>query len=195
MNYGSDFMNDLFQNDTSIAPMSETYYVKENFFGGSSFVDINGNPILETMPNAAGGETFHFANGETAHVRENVEGGTTFDFTGIDNDITSRSSIFGQENYYQNGEHIGTLQPNFTGDGVDFVAPSGGTMFSTSENSVIGESQVHIDSSFVDSESYTSGFDLQNHFSEIEAVSSQISSADLGTAMDGSDALDVLEFL
>ncbi|MDL4839242.1 hypothetical protein [Aquibacillus rhizosphaerae] len=195
MNYGSDFMNALFEEDTPFAPMSETYYVKENLFQGSSVVDINGNTIMETMPHAGGGETAHFGYGETAHVRDNVEGGITVDFQGIENDITSRPSIFGQENYYQNGEHIGTMQPNFTGDGVDFVAPSGGTIFSSSNNSVIGDSQMTIDSSFVNSGNYGTDFDLQNHFSEIETVASQFSSADLGTAMDGTDALDVLEFL
>lgn len=190
MAYNSEFMNSLFQNDPLSSPISETFYVKENLLGGSSVVDLAGNPILDTMPNAAGGETVNFANGETGHLKENIEGDTTLDMPGIENDIHSRPGIFDQEYFYQNGESIGTMQPNFMGDGVDFVAPAGGTVFSTS-NSPIADAQIQVDSSLL----HTEGANLQNSFSDIEAISNQFSGADLASASDSMDALDVLEFL
>jgi hypothetical protein len=192
--YNSGFLNTLFEQDPIISPGPETFYIKENLLGGISLEAGNGNTLFETMPNAAGGETLMFDNGETAHVSENIYGGTTVDFAGVSNDIVGMPSIFGGESLYQDGEYVGSIEPNFMGDGVDFTSSTGQTMFSTSPD-ILGGTEVSFTSPLLESTSSLQTFDLQNSFSEIEAVSSQISVADLGTATDAVDGLDFLDLL
>ncbi|RSL29758.1 hypothetical protein D7Z54_29440 [Salibacterium salarium] len=196
MNYGSDMVNALFEKD-ALGSLPETYQVKENLLGGSSVVDGNGHAIVETMPHAAGGETVTLADGDTAHATENVYGGTTMDFTGTQNDIVGRPSIGGEENYYQNGEHVATSEPNLWGDGVNFTAPADGTVFQSSTDT-FGNQQVDMDSSLVNGEAGAPAADLENTFSGVDAASSDISAVDLGSAtdvMDAADGADLLGFL
>ncbi|KAB8139472.1 hypothetical protein F9U64_00105 [Gracilibacillus oryzae] len=191
MYYQSDFINVLSEENPPISPLEGTLEIQENLFQGFKIVDMNGNVFANTVPSAAGGETIHFANGETAHVRENIEGGTTFDFVGLESDITTRPSIFDQESVYQNGEYIGTLKPNFMGDGINFTAPDGQNLFSVTNSSIGGE-QIHFNSSLFDTTTASSNFDLANSFSEVEAVTSQFSMADLGGFAHGMDGIDML---
>ncbi|MGE6753626.1 hypothetical protein ACQKFO_09260 [Rossellomorea sp. NPDC071047] len=166
--------------------------MKENLLRGTTLSDGNGNVVFETIPNAAGGETVSFSNGETGHVSENIYGGTTLDMQGIDNDIVGRPSIFGGENYYQGGEHIGSIEPNFMGDGFDFTGSSGGTVFTTSSD-IFGGTQIDFSSPIVDYGAGWQAYDLNNHFSDIDTISSQVSAADLGSVTDGMDALNFMD--
>ncbi|QHS23282.1 hypothetical protein GWK91_10120 [Virgibacillus sp. MSP4-1] len=192
--YHSDLLNSLFENDERVNANMEVLNVKENLLGGSSIVDRNGNPVLETMPNAAGGETVMFENGETANLTDNIYNGSTLDFTGVSNDITTRPAIFGEEQVYQGSDHIGTLEPNLMGDGYDFTSTANDTLFSTSTNS-FGDTQISFDSSFFEAAPGSSAMDLHHSFSEIDTVSSQFSAADLGSATDAVDGIDVLGLL
>lgn len=186
----SALFNFLFEDDHLCTPMCEVLHKKENLMGGISLTNGNGNTIVETMPSAAGGETVMYGNDETAHLTENMYGSTTLDFTGTTEDIVGRQGIFGEENFYQNGELIGTMKPNFTGDGVDFTSTTGHS-FSTSPD-IFGDTQVAFSNPVIDSSSPMSSFDLQNSFSEVEAISSQVSVAELGSATDAVDGLDFL---
>jgi hypothetical protein len=192
--YKSGYLNILYGQDSINFPVQEALHFKENLLGGISLADGNGNTLFETMPSAAGGETIMFDNGETAHLSENILGGTTVDFTGVSNDIVGIPSIFGGELLYQGGEYIGSIEPNFMGNGVDFTSSTGQTMFSTSPD-IFGGTEVSFSSPLLESSSGLQTFDLQNSFSEIEAVSSQISVADLGAATDAVDGLDFLDLL
>jgi hypothetical protein len=190
--YESGLLNALYATDSIITSGMETFHSKENLLGGTTLSDGNGNVVFETMPNAAGGETVNFSNGETGHVSENIYGGTTLDMQGIENDIIGRPNIFGGENYYQGGEHIGAIEPNFMGNGFDFTGSSGETVFTTSSD-ISGGTQFEFSSPLVDHSSSWQAYDLNNHFSDIDTISSQVSAADLGSVTDGMDALNFMD--
>lgn len=191
--FNSGLLSTLFANDSILSPIPEVLNFKQNLLGGSTLTDGNGTKIFETMPSAAGGETIMFDGGETAHLTENIYGGTTIDFTGTTNDVVGFPSIFGGESFNQGGDFIGSIEPNFMGNGFDFTSSTGETMFSTSPD-IFGGTQVTFNSPIFDSSSASQIFDLQNSFSGIETISSQISVADLGTATDAIDGLDFLDF-
>lgn len=192
VDYSSSLLNSLFEKDSLISPVGEVLHFKENLLGGMSLSNSNGTTILETMPNAAGGETVMFDSGETAHLTENIYGSTSLDFIGTTNDIVGRPSIFGQENFFQGGELIGSMKPNFMGDGYQFTDASGETVLSTSPD-IFGGTQVAYNPPMIDSNSFGQTFDVHQSFSDVDTISSQISAVDLGSATDMIDGLDFLD--
>ena len=189
----SALISAFYAEDPLVSPGQDELHVKENLLEGVTGVDGRGGAVFETMPHAGGGETIMFENGETAHVTENVQGGINIDMPGIGNDIASRPSLFGEESFYQGGEYIGTLGSDFTGNGTEFTAASGETLFSASPG-VAGGMDVDFSSPLFPSGPDGQTFDLQNSFSEIETVSSHFATADLGTATDVMDGADFLGF-
>lgn len=174
-----------------VSPVTEILHFKKNLLGGSTLTDGNGNVILETVSSAAGGETVIFENGETAHLTENIYGSATLDFTGVSNDIVGTASIFGAETFHQGGEYIGTMEPNFMGNGVEFTGSTSETLFTTSPD-LFGGTQISFTSPFIDSNTSLEVFDIHNTFSDIDTISSQVSMLDLGSATDAIDGLDLL---
>ena len=191
--YESGLLNSLYANDAVITPQLEHLHAKENLLGGTSVSDGAGNTLFETMPSAAGGETVMFGNGETGHLTDNIYGGTTLDMPGIEDDIVGRPSIFGEEHFYQSGEHIGSAGPDFMGEGTVFTGSAGDTLF-TSSPDLFGGTQISFSSPLIDHSSSWQNFDLTSRFSEIDTVSSQVSMADFGSAADAADTLDFLDF-
>lgn len=191
--YESGLLNSLYANDAVITPQLEQLHAKENLLGGTSVTDGSGHMLFETMPSAAGGETILFENGETGHLTENIYGGTTLDMPGIDGDIVGRPSIFGEEHFYQGGEHIGSSAPDLLGEGTVFTGSAGDTLFASSPD-LFGGMQINFSAPILDQSSSWQRFDLSSQFSEIDTVSSQVSMADLGSAADTADALDFLDF-
>ncbi|MEN8698438.1 hypothetical protein [Bacillus infantis] len=190
--YESGLLNAFYANDSIFSPVS-SLHLKENLLGGTSLSDGNGNIIFETTPSAAGGETVMFANGETGHLTENIYGSTTLDMQGIENDIVGHPSIFGGESFYQGGEYVGSIEPNFMGNGFNATGSTGETLFTTSPD-ITGGTSLDFTSPLLDHGSSWHAADLQNSFSEIETISSQVSVADLGSASDAVDGLDFLDF-
>ncbi|WP_087974185.1 hypothetical protein [Oceanobacillus rekensis] len=194
--YNSDFYNSVFSNDDVFSPLPETLYVKENVLDGISITTGNGSTVMEAAPNVTGGMTVDFGNGETATIQENIYQGTSIDMPGIENDIIGRPTIFGGESFTQNAEYVGTLSPSLLGDGYQFTDSAGDTLFTTS-TAFNGSTQLDINS-FATTDlgtSTASSFDIADSFSGIDAISSQVSVADLGSATDAMDGLDVLGML
>jgi hypothetical protein len=191
--YESELLSAMYANDSISSPDTGILHAKENLLGGTTLADGNGNVFLETMPNAAGGETVMFANGETGTLSENIHGGTTLDMPGVENDIVGRPSIFNGENFSQGGEHIGSIEPGFMENSIDFTGTSGGVDITASPD-IFGETQFEVSSSFMDHSSSWQVYDLNQHFSDIDTISSHVSAADLGTVTDGIDALNFLDW-
>lgn len=192
MAYNSGILSLIFANDSINTIPSETLHLKENFLGGISISDVNGNVFAETFSSAAGGQTVEFENGEIGHLTDNIYGGTTLDMPGIENDMVGMPSLFGQENFYRGGELVGSIEPNFMGNGFEASGSFGETLFTTSPG-LFGSTQMNFSSQFMDHSSSGQSFDLNNHFNEIDTISSQISAADLGSATDVFDGLDFMD--
>lgn len=188
MDYTSAMLTAMFQNDSLL---EKTLFVKKSLFNEMTLVDGSGNVMVHIVPSVVGGATVSYANGDTGHLYENVYGSTTLDMPGIERDLVGRPSIFGTDTFSQGGDVVATVSPNFTGDGLQGVS-SLGNSFSTSPD-LFGNTQVSFSPSIVDSSAYAQPFDLQNSFSEIDAISSQFSAADLGSATEVVDGLDVLD--
>ncbi|WP_061808741.1 hypothetical protein [Rossellomorea vietnamensis] len=190
--YESGLLGAIYANDTFSGLGNGTLHAKENLLGGTTLTDGNGNVFLETMPNVTGGETVTFTNGETGTLSENIYGGTTLDMPGIENDIVGRPSIFNGENFSQGGEHIGSIEPGFMENSIDFTGTSGGVDITASPD-ILGGTQFDVSSSFMDHSSSWQAYDLNQHFSDIDTISSHFSAADLGSVTDGIDALNFLD--
>ncbi|XXM71358.1 hypothetical protein ACQ0QQ_16870 [Lysinibacillus sphaericus] len=185
--YESGLLSAFFANDSLVTSGSEVFHSKDNLLGGTTLTGV-----FETMPNATGGETVMFTNGETGTVSENIYGGTTLDMQGIENDIVGRPSIFGGENFYQGGEHIGSVEPGFMENSFNFTGSTGDTVF-TAAPDIFGDTQFEFSTPLVDHSSSWQAYDLNNHFSDIDTISSQFSAADLGSVTDGMDALNFMD--
>ncbi|MGF2614537.1 hypothetical protein FZC84_21530 [Rossellomorea vietnamensis] len=192
--YESGLLSSIFAEDSILPEGTTTLHFKENLLGGTSLVDGSGDTILRTMPSAAGGETVYFGNGDTGHLTETLTGGFKIDMPGLENDIIGRPSIFDEVNLYQGGEHIGTIEPDFMGNGIDITMNAGASQF-TAFPGVTGGVQTDFTSPMLDQSSGWQDFNLQNNFSEIETISSHVSAADLGSASDAVDGVDFLDFL
>lgn len=189
--YTSALLSALYANDQLVSSAPEILQFKENFMGGNTLVDGTGTVILETRPSAEGGETVEFSTGETAHLAENIHGSATLDFTGTTNDIVGTASIFGAESFSQGGSYIGTVAPDFTGNGLVFSNSSSETIASASPD-FLGNTQIAFSSPLFETSTSTETLELQNSFAEIETLSSGVSAADLGSATDALDGMDFL---
>lgn len=188
MEYTSALLTSMFENDPLL---EKTLLIKKSLFNEVTLVDGSGNVVVHIVPSVAGGATVSYDNGDTGHLYENVYGSTTLDMPGIEHDIVGRPSIFETENFSQGGDVIGTVSPNFTGDGIHGIG-SAGNSFTTSPD-FFGSTQVTFSPSLTDTYTFSQPIDLQNSFSEVDAISSQFSAADLGSATDMVDGLDVLD--
>lgn len=190
MYYESALLNALYAKDTIESVSGEMLHVKENLLGGISGTTTNGGVIFETMPNAMGGETVMFSNGETGHLSENISGGLTLDMQGIENDVVSNPGIFGSESVHQGGEFVGVMQPNLMGSGFT-LSGNEGSMSASPD--ILGGANLQFTPPLVTPDSYSQGLDLHDQFSVIDStISTSLSAGDLASVSDGLDLLDLL---
>lgn len=189
-NLHSGLIMALYAQDPLASPF-ESLHMKEDFLGNITISDRSGDIILEASPGVMGEGTVHFANGDSGTLMESADGGLHLDMTGVTSDIKATPAIFGDANITQGGEFIGSISPNFMGDGFTGMDAVGNTFFSTSSG-LFDSTSISFSSPIIDPTLASTPFDLQNSFSEIDALSSQVSVADLGSV---TDVLDDADFL
>lgn len=169
---------------------NSSFEVSDALFNGIQLTD--GSTVLSAFNNPTGGLTVDLGIGEgTATIADNIQGSQTIVFSDPSiAPIVGRPSLFG-DTFTQGGMPVGSIEPNFMGDGIN-VAMSDGVTFTGATD--IFSNMAFTSNSIMDMSAIT----VPTYLSDLSSVSSVADSTsafdvfDAATAIDGLDILHLL---